>query len=792
MSNGYGVDLYGIDFYGYSQPADYSVAPFVSSQTGYGEITLTWASPNITSWKLLHLVRSIYGYPSSAIDGVLIAEIVPGAPSRSYDDTGLTQGTIYYYSMFITVEAPTWDSGTTYNTNAQVLYQGFYYTSIGNGNINHTPAAGSAFWSPSSYVPTWYPAGNTATLALKNQGYSALLYNRTPQPYKIVTSDTFTNTSVDNIALQNYLSLFGFGLDTIKGSYDSYLQLNNPDTVSATWLDILGQQLGLDTDYLSTPQQRRQRVKNATVNYRLKGTGQSIHNLIAELTGWDTAITYGPNMFNTSDQTAFVHPKYDTWSVNSTYFVNNLIQYNGYNYKCLVQAVGQAQAPTGANSSNTWWQVQVQILDTTVNANPKTNALTTWSIGHISNVSVTSITGVLTGLPSPTDSTVNNWNALEAVQTSHFSTAGGYSLYSGELTIATPAYSNATNYIINNYVLGADGYYYRAVKPSGPGTPYGAITPGANNLFWKAFYYDPAATVPVQLIKDAIPFTQIETWNPVTTYLPGDQVQLFGILYEAAQTSLNQSPSGNYYSNSSWVFLSVLQETVVTSAAWAELASGSITNSSITSSMIFYDVNGNEIVEASAISGTQGLAARFINDYTDLSGSSEPSLANAVSSSVITNGTWASTPATANLWRTSYGMASANQTIAGTTTYVYSLLATGQPSGFLGVTFASDYVDAAHKTHGVIFGWQNSTNFFYATRTTLWQVTAGVETVRASWTRLVDGDRILLNVGPSQIVVSKYLRTGNADTTNIATFGAGPANMGSIGLIQKYSASGAL
>ena len=60
MSNGYGIDFYGTVFYGYSQPIDYSVAPFTAVQTDYQRLTLHWASPNTTSWKQLMLVRSLW------------------------------------------------------------------------------------------------------------------------------------------------------------------------------------------------------------------------------------------------------------------------------------------------------------------------------------------------------------------------------------------------------------------------------------------------------------------------------------------------------------------------------------------------------------------------------------------------------------------------------------------------------------------------------------------------------------------------------------------------------------
>lgn len=794
MSNGYGVDIYGLATYGYSQPADYSVAPFVAQQTNYGEVTLTWASPNMTAWKLMHLVRSVYGYPSTSTDGILLQEITPGNMVRTYDDPGLTPGTIYYYTMFISLEAPTWNSGSTYNLNSQVLYNGLYWSSIQNSNTNHTPAAGSSFWSASSYIPSWLPAGYTATLALGNQGYTSLLYDRTPQPYKIVTSDTFGNTAVDNKSLRNYLSLFGFGLDTLKASYDSYLNLNDPDTVSATSLDILGRQLGISTNYLSTPQQRRQRVKNAAVNYRMKGQTQSLHNLIAEVTGWDSDITYGPNMFNSPDQTNFPHPMYDLWDQNSTYFVNNLVQFNGYNYKNILQSKGLAQAPTGLNSSNTWWSVQVQNLDTTVNLNPRTGAYSTWSLNPLAGTTVT-VPGVLTGLPSPTDATVHNYAALSAVQTAQFLT-GAYEQFS-ESALSTPNYSSGTNYVINNYVLGADGYYYKAVKPSGPGTPYGAVTPGTDNTFWKPFYYTTSDNP--NIIKDGIPIPQKPIWSAPTQYFKNDVVQYNGIIYIANIDNINNPPTGYYYSNTPWAFIDVEQTTLVASS-YAGRISTSGTNASFTDVLYFYDKDGNLINNsASTYSGYNigvlGVVARFIQDHTSLGGTTEASLVNAVSESVLTGSTWTTTPATTGIWRASYGMASVDQTLAGTTTYVYTLITpTGSANpGRVGVTFLTDYQDSGHKTHGLIFGYTNSTNFFYATRTTFYSVVAGVETALATWTRLKDGDRMIIDINAAATSVYKYARDGKGSLSNLAlNISAGPASVGSVGLIQKYSASGAL
>lgn len=812
MSQGFGVDVYGIPFYGYSQPVQYSVTPFTATQADYGEITLQWSSPNTAAWKYLQLIRSTYGYPSTAQDGVLLQQFTVGTIQKTYDDAGLTPGVIYYYTMFITLEAPTWNSTTNYILNTQVLYNGQYWTSLNNVNLNQTPVAGGSYWASSAYVPSWLPAGYAATLALANDGYGTLLYNRSPQPYKIAGSDTFSDTAVDNPSLQHYFNVMGFGLSQVKNDYDSYLSLNNPDVVSATNLDILGQQLGIQTDYMSTPQQRRQRIKTATVNYQLKGEPQSIHNLIAQLTGWDSSITDGPNLLTSADQTAFVSPNYSQWNANITYFPNALIQYNGYNYKCQVQAVGTAQAPTGANSSNTWWSVQVQQLDTTTLLNPKTGFYSTW--GNFSTVGsgfVLDVNGIETGLPSPLDSAINNYNALSINSSLNSSSTWNVFNYA---YLATPSYSNSTNYVINNVVLYTDGVYYIALKPSGPGTPYGAQIPGHANTFWHAFYYV-ASDIP-NLIPDSAPLAQLPTWNAVTKYAAGTEVQYQGFIYYAVIDNVNETPSGNYYSTPFWACLGAISRTVAMSG-WLTRASSNANTATMNISPAYYDKTGKLITNYStfyaSLTNPQGssLLLRFPYDYTDINTKfTEPSLINANGTGFINNswitGTWAAgswTP-TSNLWETSYGTAWVNQTTAGTTELSVTLLNTDIVGGRIAVTFASDYNDPAHYSNGLAFLWNTTStgtstpaNFYYVTRQSLWYVNGSTETKLASWTPLNTGDRIVVDTDSSlgKIQVYKYARDSAGTLTQLANVSATVAlGSGNVltGLIQKYSATGAL
>jgi hypothetical protein len=796
MSNGYGVDFFGVATYGYSQPSDYSVAPFNAYQTDYLKITLKWLSPNKTLWKSLQLVRSVYGYPSSPADGVQLLTVVPSAMTNTYDDTNLTAGKIYYYTMFLSLEAPTWSNANTYGVGQVVLYNNQYWSSLTVGNINNTPVVGSSFWQSTVYQPIWYPAGYTASLALKNYGYTSLLYNRTPQPYKVSNSDLFANTVVDNPALFHYLSLFGFHLDMTKTEYDLYLQGNNPDIISAVSLDVLGQQLGFTTDYISTPQLRRQRVKNTTVNYRLKGTAQSIHNAIAAITGWDSVVTDSINMLQDGDQAAFAHPRYDLWNPATTYFVNQLVQFNGFNYKNLLQSYGQAQAPSGTSSANTWWQAQIsgtssQLTDTTVLKNPTnyvsggpdgTGGFSTWYPTPTGGYSGTiQQNGIVTGLPHPTDNTINNWNALAYVDTQ---TALSVSLANSSAGIpVAPNWSNSTNYVINNWVT-SNSVTYIAKRPSGPGTPYGFITPGTNDTFWYATFI-PISPSPnrVQYLTDGVPLIQYRQWDSSITYQIGTQILYFGIVYQAININKNSKPSGYYYSNKDWIYIQPAENIYTASAYQTRLTTNTTAKPSFMDVEIYDSLNNSQDFFNNA---TNSFLARFDGDYSDLNGINDNTLASL-------GRPWTATPSTAKLWRSNYGMATVDQSLFGTTTYVYLTIASGISDILSGITFVTDYTDAAHIGHGIIFRFQDANNFWYTTRKTLYKVVGGVETSMATWTRLLDGDRMLVVTNGSAILVYKYVRDGTNTNVSLANITDAALQTATVhGLIQKYSPSGAV
>lgn len=773
-STGYGVDIYGTVLYGYSQPKSLSVEPFLATQPDYGRISLSWASPNDTAWRKLRLVRSTDGYPSTPSDGTVLLDARVDSIRTQYDDANLTQGVIYYYSIFMSQDAAAWDSGTTYIQSAVVFHNDTYWFSLQADNTNHTPAIGSVWWAPTTYFPTWYPAGSVAALTVKDQGYPVRLYDRSPQPYKITRSDLFANTTVDNPAFARFLSLFGYQFDALKTSYDQLLHLNDVDLVSADNLEYLGAQFGIQTDYISSPRLRRNRVKNASVNYRLKGTWNGIHNAIAAVTGWDSELEVGPNMMLNSDQSAFVHPSYETWNADTNYFVNQFVSYNGFNYKNIVAAKGAAQAPTGTNSSNTWWQVQVNSVDSTTLLNPSTKGFSTW--GRYLNSGLTVSLSTIVGVPHPTIAATNTWNALyHAVTTG--APVSGFTGVNSIATLSTPTWSNGTNYVTNNYVS-HNTFFYKALRASGPATSIGAVTPGTNDLYWEL----QASNVGVgrgQFVRDGIPLPRQNTWDSVLPFKVGDTVQHNGILYICLEDNAGQSPTGRYASNTYWQYISPAEQAFTASHYTSRFTSA--TNVQSASRILWYDDDGNTLFTASPPTNAT-MFARFDTDYVNLDGNTDNTTSLA----------WAVTPTGATYWESTFGQARVNpdafNALGSKPKYTYLLVNDGRANGVIGYTFGVDYEDTTNFDNGVVFRSTSGTNKWFCTRTRLVLLLGGIESTLASWTRLGDYERITITLNGSSIIVRKYNRDGTGATTTLASItNANLQTETRHGLIQRYA-----
>ena len=72
-----------------------------------GQISLSWMNPSDSDFSGVKILRKVNGYPTSPTDGMVIYD---GAET-SYTDTGLTNGTTYFYIVFSYDEVPNYSWG---------------------------------------------------------------------------------------------------------------------------------------------------------------------------------------------------------------------------------------------------------------------------------------------------------------------------------------------------------------------------------------------------------------------------------------------------------------------------------------------------------------------------------------------------------------------------------------------------------------------------------------------------------------------------------------------------------
>ncbi|MDA5561942.1 fibronectin type III domain-containing protein [Exiguobacterium sp. MMG028] len=73
-----------------------------SVTVGNGQLTLKWTDPTDSDWASTKLVRKVGGYPTSANDGTVVvtSTVRNQYQTTGFVDTGLTNGTTYFYQLF--------------------------------------------------------------------------------------------------------------------------------------------------------------------------------------------------------------------------------------------------------------------------------------------------------------------------------------------------------------------------------------------------------------------------------------------------------------------------------------------------------------------------------------------------------------------------------------------------------------------------------------------------------------------------------------------------------------------
>jgi N-acetylneuraminic acid mutarotase len=93
-----------------------NVASFVAA-AGDSQATLSWTNPTDSDFAGVKILRKTGGYPTSPADGT----VVYNGTGTGYTDTGLTNGTIYYYAAFTYDEVPNYSSGAQASATLTVI-----------------------------------------------------------------------------------------------------------------------------------------------------------------------------------------------------------------------------------------------------------------------------------------------------------------------------------------------------------------------------------------------------------------------------------------------------------------------------------------------------------------------------------------------------------------------------------------------------------------------------------------------------------------------------------------------
>jgi 4-hydroxy-tetrahydrodipicolinate synthase len=216
----YGIDYYGLGYYGPDNLSTYSAAPATSISTQYGSIQLDWVNPS-GNWSKLRLVRNSYGFPTSPYDGISLVDVYQGNdPTTFIDSVDIKEGAFYYYSVFV--------------------YQVVSYT--------------------------WVRSANIIGTSVKNFGNGNKMFEYLPEIYK--TASLYSVDGNENQQLKSFLNLFGFQLDYAQTITELLIDRYDVQKVNGNLIPLLLNQFGLDYEPEIGLQQSRILVRDAIQLYK--------------------------------------------------------------------------------------------------------------------------------------------------------------------------------------------------------------------------------------------------------------------------------------------------------------------------------------------------------------------------------------------------------------------------------------------------------------------------------------------------------------------------------------------
>ena len=286
----YGIDYYGLAYYGSDNPIKFDATPFTAIPAKQGQILLNWTDPT-GDWSRLVITRNPYGYPLSPWDGDEVLSVYNGYDPLLYLDSNLPQGQYFYYSIFVF-------SLVQYN---------------------------------------WVKAGTAMALSVKDCGNTTRLYDYLPNIYKITEPYAATTADWGNNDLYAFLSNFGFELDYEQTMVDLLHAKYNTQKVNGKLIPIMMNQFGKTYEPAIGLQQNRRLLRDAVTLTKQKGSKEGLIAFIKDFTGWavpvpevgtpnpsTNGITIGHNIMLDYNDSSFEESTGHWISIDGTASLDNL------------------------------------------------------------------------------------------------------------------------------------------------------------------------------------------------------------------------------------------------------------------------------------------------------------------------------------------------------------------------------------------------------------------------------------------------------------------------------------
>ncbi|WP_019629589.1 hypothetical protein [Actinomadura atramentaria] len=333
----YALDYYGLTKYGQRRVVDYSVQPFVVTQTDYEHLAISWTLP-VADWERLRLVRSVAGYPAGPGDGQVIIDATPDEPQTATSDTTITPGGYQYYAIFVLDPVD----------------------------------------------KRWQRAGGASVLVVADKDSHNWLLERVPIWHRYLGGELTTLlTQPENEDLKKFLAMFAAGVDHLRSMHEPLLRLNDIGFTHHRNLINAALQLGCYADPRDSATLLRRRLMAYSHVIREKGTVEGLRHWIRIMTGWDISVRVTGNLMLTMDESSFVHPQYEMWSPLVYYPKGTRVQHDqgvGAWYEAKRDAYGCADIPDPTKDTDAWKRLGDTLAADPTVRNKLTGGPFTWEV----------------------------------------------------------------------------------------------------------------------------------------------------------------------------------------------------------------------------------------------------------------------------------------------------------------------------------------------------------------------------------------------------------------------------